>query len=159
MNNLEQWLEPIAEQFRSLGVPSPIVQWGHPAMMAIVIFVMGSFVAWAGWRGRTETDPETASQSLAGHRKLAPWMFLFLALGYTGGVLSLVMQHESIFESGHFWTGSVVLVLLATNGLMSLRGFWGNSSRFRSVHAYLGSAALLLLFAHAFLGLKLGLSI
>jgi hypothetical protein len=79
MNNLEQWLEPIAEQFRSLGVPSPIVQWGHPAMMAIVIFVMGSFVAWVGWRGRTEADPETASQSLAGHRKLAPWMFLFLA--------------------------------------------------------------------------------
>jgi hypothetical protein len=74
-------------------------------------------------------------------------------------VLSLVMQHESIFESVHFWTGSVVLVLLAANGVMSLRGFWGNSSRFRSVHAYLGSAALLLLFAHAFLGLKLGLSI
>ncbi|MCY7407040.1 MAG: DUF4079 domain-containing protein, partial [Alkalinema sp. CAN_BIN05] len=27
-------LEPAAATFRSLGVPEPIVHWGHPLMMA-----------------------------------------------------------------------------------------------------------------------------
>ena len=61
-------------------------------MMGIVIFVMGSYVAYAGWRGRLAADKEVAAKYRADHRKLAPFMFLFLALGYTGCVLSLVMQ-------------------------------------------------------------------
>jgi len=107
MINFTEILELIAAWFRSLGVPEPIVHWGHPAMMGIVIFVMGSFVGFAGWRGRLAEDKEVASKSRSDHRKLAPWMFLFMALGYTGGVLSLVMQHQPIFQSPHFWTGSI----------------------------------------------------
>lgn len=49
---LSQLLEPIASQFRSMGIPEPIVHWGHSVMMAILVFVMGSFVGLAGWRGR-----------------------------------------------------------------------------------------------------------
>lgn len=157
--DLSQLLEPIAEQFRRLGIPEPITHWGHPLMMAIVVFVMGSFVGFAGWRGRAATVPETASNSRSDHRKLAPWMFLFLALGYTGGVLSLVMQHQPILESPHFWTGSVVLALLTMNGVISLSGFGGNQAVLRTTHAYLGSIALCLLLLHAILGLKLGLAI
>ena len=159
MANISQLLEPIASQFRSLGIPAPIVHWGHPLMMAIVIFVMGSFIGLAGWRGRVVADSTLAMKSRAEHRKLAPWMFLFIALGYTGGVLSLVMQHEAVLESPHFWTGSTVLILLAANGIISFTGFAGNSAVARTVHAYLGSTALCLLFLHAVLGLKLGLAI
>lgn len=159
MANLSELLEPIAAQFRALGIPEPIEHWGHPAMMAIVIFVMGSFVGLAGWRGRVVADRETAIKSRSDHRKLAPWMFLFLALGYTGGLLSLVMQHKPILESPHFWTGSIVLILLGINGAISATKFGGNKSALRRIHAYLGSAALCLLFLHAVLGLKLGLSI
>ena len=159
MENLSEWLEPIANQFRNLGLPEPIVHWGHPLMMAIVVFVMGSFIGLAGWRGRVLTDQDAASKSRSDHRKLAPWMFLFIALGYTGGVLSLVMQHQAILESPHFWTGSTVLILLATNGLIALTQFGGNKATLRTVHAYLGSTALCLLFLHAMLGLKLGLAI
>ena len=159
MARLSQLLEPIASQFRSMGIPEPVVHWGHPVMMAIVVFVMGSFVGLAGWRGRVIADQTTAMKSRADHRKLAPWMFLFIAAGYTGGVLSLVMQHQSIFESPHFWTGSIVVILLAVNGVISLIGFGGNKPVIRTVHAYLGSTALCLLFLHAVLGLKLGLAI
>lgn len=159
MANLKEFLELIATQFRVLGIPEPIEHWGHPAMMAIVIFVMGSFVGLAGWRGRVVADQEIALKSRYDHRKLAPWMFLFLALGYTGGLLSLVMQHQPIFESPHFWTGSIVLILLGINGGISASKFGGNKSVLRTIHAYLGSAALCLLFLHAVLGLKLGLSI
>jgi Protein of unknown function (DUF4079) len=159
MVNLLDVLEPIADIFRSMSIPQPVVHWGHPLMMAIVVFVMGSFVGLAGWRGRAIADEAIAAKSRMDHRKLAPWMFLFMATGYTGGVLSLVMQHETIFHSPHFWTGSIVLVLLTINGLISVTGFAGNKATLRTVHAYLGTVALGVVFIHAVLGLKLGLAI
>lgn len=159
MADLRQLLEPIADRFRSMGIPDPIVHWGHPLMMAIVVFVMGSFVGLAGWRGRIVADKDAAIQSRAAHRQLAPWMFLFMAAGFTGGVQSLVMQHQPILESPHFWTGSLVLILLAINGVLSITGFGGDRSVLRTIHAYLGSTALCLLFVHTVLGLKLGLAI
>ncbi|MGB3691137.1 MAG: DUF4079 domain-containing protein [Spirulinaceae cyanobacterium] len=159
MNNLSNLLEPVAAWFRSFGIPEPIVHWGHPLMMGIVVFVMGTFVGLAGWRGRTAEEGEVAIKSKQDHRKLAPWLFLFLASGYTGGVLSLVMQKQPILESPHFWTGSVVIGLLTVNGVLSATKFGGNKPGLRTVHAYIGTVALGLLFVHALLGLKLGLAI
>lgn len=158
-SSLTEFLEPIAAQFSSLGIPEPITHWGHPFFMATVIFAMGSVAGLAGWRGRLLTDPEAKAISLADHRKIAPLMTLFLAMGYTGGLLSLVMQKQPLLESPHFWTGSTVLALLFLNGAISLSGFGGNQALLRTAHAYLGSAILCLLFVHALLGLKLGLSI
>lgn len=151
-------LEPIAAWFRSLGVPELIVHWGHPVMMGIVIFILGSYVGYAGWRGRLADDKEVAIKNRSDHRKLAPWMFTFMALGYTGGVLSLVMQHHPILESSHFWTGSLLLLLLLINGAISLSGFFGNKIGLRAFHAYLGSTALILMLVHSVFGLQLGLS-
>lgn len=159
MVNWSEVLEPIAAWFRSLGVPEPIVHWGHPLMMAIVVFVMGSYVGLAGWRGRLIEDKDAAIKSRSDHRQLAPWLFLFMAAGYTSGVLSLVMQHQPILESPHFWTGSLVLLLLLINGAISLSGFVGNKMALRAVHAYVGSIALCILFLHAVLGFKLGVSL
>jgi len=157
MVNLNQ-IEPVAAWFRSLGIPEPIVHWGHPLMMAIVIFVMGSFVAFAGWRGRLAEDKDIALKNRRDHRQLAPWLFIFMAAGYTGGVLSLVMQKQPIFQSPHFWTGSVALLLLLINGTIALIGF-GDKPGLRTFHAYAGSTALLILVLHAGLGLKLGLTL
>ncbi|NEP81516.1 MAG: DUF4079 domain-containing protein [Okeania sp. SIO3C4] len=156
---IREYLEPIADIFRNFGTPEPIVHWGHPLMMAIVVFVMGSFVGLTGWRRRVVTDEAIAIESASNHRKMAPFMFLFMALGYTGGILSLVMQEQQIFESPHFWTGSAVLVLLATNGFISLTKFGGNQAVLRTTHAYLGSIALCIMFVHAVFGLRLGLAI
>jgi hypothetical protein len=158
MLNWNEVLEPIAAWFGSLGLPEPIIHWGHPLMMAIVVFVMGSFVGLAGWRARLIEDKDAAIKSRSEHRKLAPWLFFFMAAGYTGGVLSLVMQHQPILESPHFFTGSIVLLLLLVNGAISLSGFAGNKAILRTIHAYLGSTALSILFLHAVLGFKLGTS-
>ena len=154
-------IEPIADWFSSLGTPEPIVHWGHPLMMAIVAFVMGSAAAWAGWRGRTlaTTNTEVAVKNKADHRKIAPLMYVFLVAGYTGGVLSLVMQGQPILESPHFVTGTIVVSLLTINALIAATGFIGNKETARTIHAYVGSAAMLILVAHAAFGLKLGLSI
>ena len=87
MSSLRSSLEPIADLFSSLGIPEPIVHWGHPLMMSIVVFVMGSAVALAGWKGRTlaTTNAEVAVENKAQHRKIAPLMYFFLVAGYTGG--------------------------------------------------------------------------
>ena len=156
---LAESLQPISDQFKSLNIPEPVTHWGHPFFMGIVIFAMGSFVAITGWRGRTATDTEVAGKNKADHRKVAPLMTVFLATGYTGGLLSLVMQGKPLLESPHFITGSVVLTLLAINAAISLTGFGGNKQFLRNAHAYLGSAIVLLLVVHAALGLKLGISI
>ncbi|MFM7364792.1 MAG: DUF4079 domain-containing protein [Cuspidothrix sp.] len=158
---LSQLLEPIAGWFRSLGVPEVIVHWGHPAMMGIVIFVVGTFVGVTGWRGKLleGKDKEGAIESRNAHRQLAPWLFVFLAGGYTGGILSLVMQKKPLLASPHFWTGSVVLILLLINGVISLSGFFGDRAGLRAVHAYLGSTILLIMCIHAVLGLNLGISL
>jgi hypothetical protein len=157
--SLTQLLEPIAAWFRSLNIPEPITHWGHPVMMGIVVLVLGSYVAYAGWQGRLAADKEVAIAKRADHRKLAPLMTGFLALGYTGGILSLVMQQKPILESPHFWTGTIVLGLLFLNSGLSKAGFWGDKPSFRMAHAYIGTLAFLLLLVHGAFGLKLGLSI
>ena len=154
---IRQYLEPIADIFCNFSIPETIVYWGHPLMMGTVVFVVGSFVGFTGWRRRIATNEEVAIKNGSNHQKMAPLMFLFMALGYTGGVLSLVMQEQQIFESPHFWTGSIVLTLLAANGFISLTKFGGNQIALRTTHAYLGR--LCIMFVHAILGLRLGLAI
>lgn len=156
---IKEILQPIADVFSSMDMPEPIVHWGHPLMMGIVIFAMGSFVGITGWRIRTSPETDVIASSKGEHRKVAPLMFLFITLGYSGGILSLIMQGEDIFSSIHFWTGSLVIGLLTLNGLISLTGFGGDKASLRTVHAYLGSFALLVMVAHAIFGLKLGLAI
>ncbi|MGC9503021.1 DUF4079 domain-containing protein [Baaleninema sp.] len=157
--NPNELLEPIAAPFRDMGIPDVVTQWGHPVMMGIVVVVMGSFVAWTGWRGRLAEDKETSMQSRSSHRKLAPLMEVFMFLGYTGGVLSLAIQKEPVFSSPHFWTGTMVLVLLFVQGISSRRNFWGNNADLRMTHAYIGSTLMLLLVVHTILGIKFGLSL
>ena len=161
VDNLTEFLKPIADWFASFGVPEIVVHWGHPLMMGIVVFVVGSYVGLSGWRSRQlkDSDVDQAIINQANHRKMAPLLYIFLALGYTGGVLSLVMQEQNIFESSHFWTGSIVLILLTINAILSATGFIGNKSLLRTIHAYVGSLALAILLFHAVLGLKFGLSI
>ncbi len=159
-DKLADILEPLAAWFRSLGVPEPIVHWGHPVMMGIVVLVMGSFTAYMGWRSRFTTDPNVVSESRSSHRQLAPWVFLFVTLGYTGGVFSLVMQKQSILNSGHFWTGTAVIGLMAISAITPLIGFNGDQKEgYRAFHAYLGGVVAIVLIAHGILGLKLGLSL
>jgi hypothetical protein len=157
---LSQLLEPIAAWFGRLGIPEPITRWGHPVMMGTVILMMGSYVAYSGWKARLTEEVEVSAKYRAEHRQLAPWMFLFLAMGYSGGILSLVMQHHAVLESPHFWTGSVALLLLGLTSSLALFGFAGEEkSTARTVHAYLGAGIMILLLVHIWAGLSLGFSL
>ena len=160
-SSLRAYLEPIAAWFAQFGLPESITHWGHPAMMAIVVFAMGSSAAIAGWKIRTGAPDATMGSMPVRkfHKKVSLWMTTFIGMGYTGGLLSLVMQGQPILESPHFWTGSAVLGLLGLNGAISMSKFGGGQDSLRNAHAYIGTAAVALMVVHAALGLKLGLSI
>ena len=159
--NLTQLLEPIASQFRALNLPELLTHWGHPFFMSIVMFVMGGYGAYAGWKGRilTASDPQAAIENKSKHRQVMPAMFAFMAIGATGGVLSLVIQRHAVMASPHFLTATIVLTFLAINSVISFTGFGGNKPELRKVHAYFGSTIMVLMVVHALMGLKLGLSI
>jgi Protein of unknown function (DUF4079) len=86
-------------------------------------------------------------------------MFAFMAIGATGGVLSLVIQKHAVMSSPHFWTATALLSALAVNSLVAGTGFGDNKPELRKFHAYFGSTILGLMVVHALMGLKLGLSI
>ena len=159
--NLTQLLEPLASQFRALNLPELLTHWGHPFFMSIVMFVMGGYGAYAGWKGRilTASDPQAAIENKTKHRQVMPAMFAFMAIGATGGVLSLVIQRHAVMASPHFLTATIVLTFLAINSVISFTGFGGNKPELRKVHAYFGSTIMVLMVVHALMGLKLGLSI
>ncbi|MGC1307157.1 MAG: DUF4079 domain-containing protein [Phormidesmis sp.] len=156
---LRGYLQPIADWFAQFDLPEPIVHWGHPVMMAIVVFVMGGAAAFAGWQGRLATDTGVAVEQKQTHAKIAPLMYLFIVLGAAGGILSLVMQDKPILESPHFWTGMGAIALLTTNAAIAVTKFGDNNATLRAAHAYIGSAALALLVVHAIFGTQLGLHI
>jgi hypothetical protein len=158
-DQLTAWLQPIADWFAGFNMPAPIVHWGHPLMMGIVIFVLGIYTAAVGWKGRKAEEAPVRAKALGDHKKLAPMMSLFIALGYTGGILSLVMQGHPILQSAHFWTGSAALGVLGVNGAISASKFGGGKPALRTAHAYIGTVAMVVLFVHAALGVKLGLAI
>ena len=158
--NLAQLLEPIASQFRGLNLPAVLTHWGHPFFMSIVMFIMGGYGIYAGWKGRllTVADPEVAIKNKSDHRKIMPAMFGFMAIGATGGVLSLVIQKHEVMASPHFLTATIVLTFLALNSAVSFTGFGGNKPGLRKFHAYFGSGIMVMMIVHALMGLRLGLS-
>ncbi|AMA08132.1 MULTISPECIES: DUF4079 domain-containing protein [Cyanophyceae] len=154
---IRPYLEPIAAWFNTLPIPEIVTHWGHPLMMGIVIVAVGGSAAVKGWQIRRSEDVSDKNESAYWHKKAALWLTTFISLGWTGGVLSLVMQGEPIFESPHFWTGTIAIGMLMANGALSITKFLGKDS-LRTVHAYVGSAAIALLVVHAALGINLGLS-
>lgn len=144
------------ELVKSLNLPDWLVHWGHPGNMAVVLFAMGGYGTYLGFRIKFSDDVEEKAMAKDLHPKLLAGMFFFFALGATGGVTSLLTSDRPIFESPHAVTGLIGLTLLTIQtALPSL--FEGNPG-LRNVHGILGSGIMTLFLVHAALGLQLGLS-
>lgn len=155
---LRQALLPQAEYFKTLNLPEPLVHWGHPGNMLVVLLAMGGYGAvYLGWQIRLSNDEATIIKAKDMHPKLSLGMTIFFALGAVGGMLSLVMQDKPIFESTHVWTGLLGLTLLGIQAMLPL--FFLDDRGTRDIHAYLGTGIFALFLVHAYLGLQLGLSI
>ncbi|KAJ4979168.1 hypothetical protein NE237_009948 [Protea cynaroides] len=147
---------PFVELIKSWNLPGWLVHWGHPGNMAVVLFAMGGYGTYLGFRIRFSDDVEEKAKAKDLHPKLLAGMFFFFALGATGGVTSLLTSDKPIFESPHAVTGIVGLTLLTIQTILPAL-FEGNPG-LRNVHGILGSGIMTLFLIHATLGLQLGLS-
>eukprot|EP00238_Polyblepharides_amylifera_P013436 CAMPEP_0196584072 /NCGR_PEP_ID=MMETSP1081-20130531/45704_1 /TAXON_ID=36882 /ORGANISM="Pyramimonas amylifera, Strain CCMP720" /LENGTH=191 /DNA_ID=CAMNT_0041905159 /DNA_START=74 /DNA_END=649 /DNA_ORIENTATION=- len=151
------FLNPAADFFLGLGLPEPLVHWGHPAAMAVVLLAVGGYGSYLGWQIRVGEDGELVAKATDLHPLLMVFMTANFTIGATGGLLSLVMQGQPAFSTSHFATGITGLILLYLQGMLSL--FFEDDPNARTAHAYFGSAIMALFVIHMFVGIKLGLSI
>ncbi|KAL8245178.1 hypothetical protein R6Q59_011436 [Mikania micrantha] len=147
---------PFVELVKSWDLPDWLVHWGHPGNMAVVLFAMGGYGTYLGFRIRFSDDVEEKAMAKDLHPKLLAGMFFFFALGATGGVTSLLTSDRPILESPHAVTGLIGLTLLGIQTALPTL-FEGNPG-LRNVHGILGSGIMTLFLVHAALGLQLGLS-
>ncbi|XWS66833.1 hypothetical protein CRYUN_Cryun05aG0234900 [Craigia yunnanensis] len=147
---------PFVELVKSWNLPDWLVHWGHPGNMAVVLFAMGGYGTYLGFRIRNSDDVEEKAKAKDLHPKLLGGMFFFFALGATGGITSLLTSDKPVFESPHAVTGFIGLTLLTIQTILPTL-FEGNPG-LRNVHGILGSGIMTLFLIHAALGLQLGLS-
>nr|XP_043609477.1 uncharacterized protein LOC122581326 [Erigeron canadensis] len=147
---------PIVDIVKSLDLPGWLVHWGHPGNMAVVLFAMGGYGSYLGFRIKYAGDVEEKAMAKDLHPKLLAGMFFFFSLGATGGIISLLTSDRPILESPHAVTGLIGLTLLATQA--SLPTLFEGNPGLRNVHGILGSGIMALFLVHAALGLQLGLS-
>ncbi|XP_021802134.1 uncharacterized protein LOC110746233 [Prunus avium] len=142
--------EPFVELVKSFGLPGWLVHW------AVVLFAMGGYGTYLGYRIRYSDDVEEKANAKDLHPKLLAGMFFFFALGATGGVTSLLTSDKPIFESSHAVTGLIGLGLLTIQTI--LPALFEGKPQLRTVHGVLGTGIMTLFVVHAALGLQLGLS-
>ncbi|MBA0824157.1 hypothetical protein Goarm_020839 [Gossypium armourianum] len=147
---------PFVELVKSWNLPDWLVHWGHPGNMAVVLFAMGGYGTYLGFRIRYSDDVEEKAKAKDLHPKLLGGMFFFFALGATGGVTSLLTSDKPIFESPHAVTGFIGLTLLTIQTILPT--LFEGKPGLRNVHGILGSGIMALFLIHAALGLQLGLS-
>ncbi|WVZ55376.1 hypothetical protein U9M48_006045 [Paspalum notatum var. saurae] len=147
---------PFVELVKTWDLPGWLVHWGHPGNMAVVLFAMGGYGTYLGFRIKLSDDPEEKAKAKDLHPKLLAGMFFFFALGATGGITALLTSDKPIFESPHAVTGVIGLALLTIQSILPTL-FEGNPG-LRTTHGLLGSGIMTLFLIHAALGLQLGIS-
>lgn len=147
---------PFVELVKSWNLPDWLVHWGHPGNMAVVLFAMGGYGTYLGFRIRYSDDLEEKAKAKDLHPKLLGGMFFFFALGATGGITALLTSDKPIFESPHAVTGVIGLALLTIQTLLPT--LFEENPGLRNVHGILGSGIMTLFLVHFALGLQLAFS-
>jgi len=153
---------PLFEAAKASGLaPEVLLHWGHGAAMATVLFTMGGYGTFLGWQTRLGNGGTVYPLSLGEaarelHPKLMGAALFFFLLGGQGGLVLLATAGQPILQSAHSSTAVIGIALLLSQAGLGLT--MGGSEMGRGIHAYLGSATMLALVAHAYFGLGLGQS-
>jgi hypothetical protein len=158
-------IQRVADYFKTLSIPEPVVEYGHPVMMTIMVAAMGLGGAYLGWAGRLNPDKKAGVKQKQTHATVMGAFTLLAFLGASGGALSVAMQGFPVGQSAHALSAVLVLVLLSFNGIYAGTGFGAGNKRGREateaiaqgrrVHAYLGAFIVGALLLHGFLGLQM----
>lgn len=129
-----------------------VAVWIHPiaALATTALALHGASLALRGRRLGARGVP-----FLHRHRRLMPWVLALVVANFVGGLASawLWRDPEDLAASGHHTVGMVVVALFALAGLLGLR--IDRSPRLRTVHPWIGAAALLASGIQIFLGLQI----
>lgn len=158
-------IQRLADYFKTLSIPEPVVEYGHPVMMTIMVAAMGLGGAYLGWAGRLNPDKRAGVKQKQTHATIMGAFTLLAFLGASGGMLSVAMQGFPVGQSAHSLSAVLVLVLLTFNGIYAGTGFGAGNKRGkeateamaqgRRLHAYLGAFIVGALLLHAFLGAQI----
>jgi uncharacterized protein DUF4079 len=129
-----------------------VLVWIHPivGLVATALAVHGmSLVV------RARRIGARGARLRARHRALMPWVWGLVLVNFAGGAVScwLWRDEDEMGGSGHFAVGILLVVLFTLAGLAGRR--IDRDSRFRSVHPWIGAAALLAAGVQVFLGLQI----
>jgi hypothetical protein len=129
-----------------------VVPWLHPAtgLMTVVLTARAASLAFSGRRGGLRARPK-----LAEHAALATWVWWLVLGNWLLGVATVWVYRPDLqpAASTHFLAGTGVLVLLTISRQLSRR--FDHDPRARTIHPWVGLAALLLAGVQVFLGLQL----
>lgn len=130
--------------------------------MATVLIVMGGIGAFLGWQIRNGNGEEQYAFTLGKtareqHPLIMGLAFLFFLTGGQGGLVLTAVAGKEIMQSPHFYSAAAGMSLLALQATLPF--FFSSKQGLRTVHAYLGSATMLVLFVHMYNGINLGLSL
>ncbi|PKA62746.1 hypothetical protein AXF42_Ash018954 [Apostasia shenzhenica] len=109
---------PFVELVKTWDLPEWLVHWGHPGSMAVVLFAMGGYGSYLGFRIRLSKNAEERAMAKDLHPKLLAGMFFFFALGATGGITALLTSDKPILESPHAVSGLMGLSLLTIQTML-----------------------------------------
>ncbi|CAE8719456.1 unnamed protein product [Polarella glacialis] len=156
---LNLWNRQFKAAVESGLAPDFLVHWGHGAAMGTVLVAMGGYGTFLGWQVRFGNGAVEYPLTLGKTAKemhpllMGGALFLFL-LGGQGGLILLATQGQPILQSAHSSTAVLGLGLMAIQASLGLT--MGNAPEKRTVHAFAGTAIMVLLSVHMYFGLNLG---
>ncbi len=123
----------------------------HPVAGALVAALLG-YVGSLGLRARN--DRRHAREYLGRHARLGPIMYTLMLVSWAAGFLStwLLRRDLDLAASTHFRMG-VAIILALTAGWLTSRAM--HRAEMRTLHPWLGAAAMLLAAAQVFFGLQI----